>query len=60
MITDLEKDAQQIAAHIVNDDMNIAKDMFDRKVDGLKHFEAVILRDKIHEAVKEIEARMVK
>ena len=57
MATELEKDAQQIAAHIVNGDLNVASDMFERKICELKHFEAVILRDKIQEAVKEIEAR---
>ena len=51
------EEAKQIATHIVNGDFNVAKDMFERRITGLKHFEAAALRDQIH---AEVEAKGVK
>ena len=46
MMQKIEQDAIQIATHIRNDDLNIAKDYFYNAVSNLKYFEAVILRNK--------------
>lgn len=48
--------ARQIASHIVSGNLKQAESMFDKSCADLKYFEATILRDKIHAAVKELEA----
>ena len=45
------RDAAQIAAHILNGDIGPAKRLFDTKVSSLKHFEAAALRDEVQRLV---------
>ncbi len=42
-----EANASQIAAHIKNGDYNVAKDMFERHITNMKHWEALVFKDRI-------------
>ena len=57
---ELQMNARQIAAHIFNEDFSHAKQLFERCISELKHFEACALRDQVHAEVKVIEQRHAK
>ncbi len=44
---DTEANASQIAAHIKNGEYNVAKDMFERHITNMKHWEALVFKDRI-------------
>ncbi|MCP4482210.1 MAG: hypothetical protein GY817_05410 [bacterium] len=44
-----EAKASQIAAHIKNGDYSVAKNMFDRHTTGMKHWEAIVCKDRVQD-----------